>query len=50
MDLERLIATLAPIEVLHRANSRQTYAAGAIRAARWLVGRVPGLYTMEETL
>lgn len=38
------------IEILHRANSRQTYAAGALRAARWLVGQAPGLYTMEETL
>ena len=38
------------VEILHRANSRQTYAAGAIRAARWLAGRPPGLYTMEETL
>lgn len=38
------------IEVLHRASSRQTYAAGALRAARWLVGRPPGLYTMAETI
>jgi 4-hydroxy-tetrahydrodipicolinate reductase len=38
------------IEVLHRANSRQTYATGALRAARWLAGRSAGLYTMEEVI
>jgi 4-hydroxy-tetrahydrodipicolinate reductase len=38
------------IEVLHRAMSRQTYAAGAIRAAQWLVTRPPGLYSMDDVL
>ena len=38
------------IEVLHRAMSRQTYAAGALRAARWLVDQPPGLYGMEGVL
>ncbi len=38
------------IEVLHRAMSRQTYAAGALRAARWLVARPPGLYGMDAVL
>ena len=38
------------LEILHRATSRQTYAAGALRAARWLVGRPPGLYAMADTL
>ncbi len=38
------------IEILHRANSRQTYAIGALRAARWLAGREAGLYTMTETI
>jgi 4-hydroxy-tetrahydrodipicolinate reductase len=38
------------IEVSHRAIARGTYAAGALRAARWLVGRAPGLYTMDEIL
>lgn len=38
------------IEVSHRAITRGTYAAGALRAARWLVGRAPGLYTMDEIL
>jgi len=38
------------IEVSHRAITRGTYAAGALRAARWLVGRTPGLYTMDAVL
>lgn len=38
------------IEVLHRAMSRQTYAAGAIRAARWLAEQPPGLYSMDAVL
>ena len=38
------------IEVSHRAITRGTYAAGALRAARWLVGRAPGLYTMDDVL
>lgn len=38
------------IEVLHRAMSRQTYAAGALRAARWLASQPPGLYTMDAVL
>ncbi|MDR2934427.1 MAG: 4-hydroxy-tetrahydrodipicolinate reductase, partial [Candidatus Adiutrix sp.] len=27
-----------------------TFAQGAVRAAAWLVGRAPGLYTLEDTL
>lgn len=38
------------IEVLHRATSRQTYAAGALRAARWLAGRPAGLYAIGDVL
>jgi 4-hydroxy-tetrahydrodipicolinate reductase len=38
------------IEVLHRAVSRQTYAAGALRAARWLAEQPPGVYGMEGVL
>lgn len=38
------------IEISHRAITRGTYAAGALRAARWLVGRAPGLYTMDAVL
>jgi len=38
------------VELSHRALSRDTFAAGAVRAARWLAGRDPGLYTMADVL
>jgi 4-hydroxy-tetrahydrodipicolinate reductase len=38
------------IEITHRASSRATYAQGAMRAARFLLGRPPGLYDMQDVL
>lgn len=38
------------IEFTHRAHSRDTFARGAVRAARWIAGRVPGLYDMQDVL
>jgi 4-hydroxy-tetrahydrodipicolinate reductase len=38
------------IEVTHRASSRATYAQGALRAARFLQGKAPGLYDMADVL
>jgi 4-hydroxy-tetrahydrodipicolinate reductase len=39
------------IEVTHRAHSRETFAAGAIRAAKWIGAQKPGkLYTMADML
>ena len=38
------------IEVTHRAHSRDNFARGAIRAARWIIGRPPGLYDMQDVL
>ena len=38
------------VELAHRAHSRDNFAAGALRAAAWLVGRKPGLYTMRDVL
>ncbi len=38
------------IELTHRAHSRDTFAAGAVRAAKWIVGKKPGLYTMQDVL
>jgi 4-hydroxy-tetrahydrodipicolinate reductase len=38
------------LELSHRALSRENFAAGALRAARWLVRRAPGLYTMRDVL
>ncbi len=34
----------------HRAQSRDVFAAGALRAARWIIGREPGLYDMRNVL
>jgi 4-hydroxy-tetrahydrodipicolinate reductase len=36
------------IELTHRALSREGFASGSVRAAHWLVGRPPGLYTMRD--
>lgn len=38
------------LELTHRAQSREGFATGAVRAAKWLVGRAPGLYTMRDVL
>ncbi|MEO1194028.1 MAG: 4-hydroxy-tetrahydrodipicolinate reductase [Pseudomonadota bacterium] len=38
------------IELTHKAQSRQLFAQGAVRAARWLASKPPGLYTMEDVL
>jgi 4-hydroxy-tetrahydrodipicolinate reductase len=38
------------IELTHRALSRDNFAQGAVRAARWLAGRAPGLYGMRDVL
>jgi 4-hydroxy-tetrahydrodipicolinate reductase len=38
------------IEVTHRATSRDTFAAGALTAAKWITRREPGLYSMKDVL
>jgi 4-hydroxy-tetrahydrodipicolinate reductase len=38
------------LELTHRAATRDHFAAGALRAARWIVGRPEGLYGMEQVL
>ena len=38
------------IELTHRSASRANFAAGAVRAARWIVHRPPGLYDMRDVL
>jgi 4-hydroxy-tetrahydrodipicolinate reductase len=38
------------IELTHRAHSRDTFAAGAVRAAKWVVTQKPGLYDMADVL
>jgi 4-hydroxy-tetrahydrodipicolinate reductase len=38
------------LEITHRSSSRQAYAQGALRAARFLAGRSKGLYSMQDVL
>lgn len=38
------------IELAHRASSRAIFAAGALRAAAWAVGKPPGRYDMLDVL
>lgn len=38
------------LQVLHTATSRATFANGAIKAALWLVGKKPGLYSIDDCL
>jgi 4-hydroxy-tetrahydrodipicolinate reductase len=38
------------LELTHRAHSRDTFARGALRAARWIVGQPAGLYSMADVL
>ena len=38
------------LELSHRSFSREGYAAGAVRAAKWLEGKTPGLYGMKDVL
>jgi 4-hydroxy-tetrahydrodipicolinate reductase len=38
------------LEFIHRAHSRDTFARGALRAARWLANQKPGLYGMQDVL
>ena len=38
------------IELTHRASSRDTFAKGAVEAAKWIKGREPGMYSMFDVL
>ena len=38
------------LEFIHRAHSRETFAQGALRAARWLAKQRPGFYGMQDVL
>ena len=44
------IGDLDRIEIAHRATDRALFAAGALRAARWLTGRPAGRYEMRQVL
>ncbi len=38
------------VTLQHTAHSRETFAAGALRAAEWIVSRRPGLYSMQDVM
>lgn len=38
------------IEITHKASSRDVFARGAVRAAKWVVQQKPGLYDMQDVL
>ncbi|MDP2699172.1 4-hydroxy-tetrahydrodipicolinate reductase [Thalassospira sp.] len=38
------------IEITHKASSREVFAKGAVRAAKWAEGKGPGLYAMRDVL
>ena len=37
-------------EIFHRAQSRQTFARGSIRAAQWILNQPKGVYDMQDVL
>jgi 4-hydroxy-tetrahydrodipicolinate reductase len=38
------------LELVHKGNSRDSYARGALAAAKFLAGKPPGRYSMEDVL
>ena len=38
------------VETHHMAHSRQIFAKGAVRAAEWICGQEPGIYSMDDVL
>lgn len=38
------------IELTHRATDRKIFAAGALKAAEWVFGQPPSLYSMQDVL
>jgi len=38
------------IELKHQAHSRDPFAFGALRAAKWVVGKPAGIYSMQDVL
>jgi 4-hydroxy-tetrahydrodipicolinate reductase len=38
------------LELIHHAASRDIFALGALRAAKWIINKPPGLYSMQDVL
>jgi len=48
---EVIFSTLGEtVTISHTAHSRDTFARGALRAAEWLIGKKPALYSMADIL
>jgi 4-hydroxy-tetrahydrodipicolinate reductase len=45
-----LIGDRERIELAHLAQDRALFAAGALRAAKWISGRAAGSYSMRDVL
>lgn len=41
---------LERVEIIHKAQDRAAFAAGALKALAWAKGRAPGIYTMRDVL
>ena len=49
-DIESIMSIRERLELTHKATSRVIFARGALRAASWLAGQKPGLYSMDDVL
>ncbi|MDD4939634.1 MAG: 4-hydroxy-tetrahydrodipicolinate reductase [Candidatus Omnitrophica bacterium] len=38
------------VEIKHQAHSRDLFALGALKAAKWIANKAPGLYSMQDVL
>ena len=38
------------VELTHKAQGREAFAAGALKALKWAAGQKPGLYNMRDVL
>ena len=38
------------LELSHKASSREIFGRGALRAAQWIIGKPPRLYSMQDVL
>ena len=48
--IERARDTGERVEIAHKAQSRDNFARGAVKAAKWIVSQKPGLYDMQDVL
>ena len=46
----RFFGPMEEIELRHRADSREIFARGALRAAQFAASAKPGLYTIDDVI